>query len=136
MTERISMTSAPVAPESEELSYPRLVPGPGDPWKGIFLTNRCKGCGRAITKLEVIHAFEHEHNVCPCGSNSFKSTNFKWWEALLLVRSWRCYRAWRRGEISGNPSPKSVADLRRSMIRQVIELEEAESNLVLPGAPE
>lgn len=90
---------------------------------GLFLTNRCSKCGRALTKLEILERVHDARlSICPCGSNKFHSSNFKWWEELFLVRSWRAYFAWKKGLLAPPPTAQSVAGLRRSMISNTRDL--------------
>jgi len=72
---------------------------------GIYITNRCDACRRAITKLEVLASFQRGRTVCPCGSNRFKVSNFKLWEQLLLPRSWKLWWAIRKGRVAPSPTP-------------------------------
>lgn len=97
--------------------YKRAVDGPTD---GVFLTNRCGGikggCGRALTKLEILERMQHGP-ICPCGNNSWKSSNFKLWEELILPRSWKMYFAIRRGELPPPPSASDVEMSRMELIK-------------------
>ncbi len=98
--------------------------GPSD---GIFLTNRCKDCGRFITKLEVLRAIAGHGNVCPCGGNKFKCTNAKWWEELFLLRSWKLYRAWKRGDLAPNPTKEEVKAPDKAIVEFMKQVEEEDT---------
>jgi hypothetical protein len=89
----------------------------------IFYTNRCK-CGRALTKVEILERMQGPKGLCPCGSNEFHSTNFKWWEQLFLARSWRMWRMIRKGLLPPPPNKFEVAAARDGMINKIIEMEE------------
>lgn len=70
------------------------------PQDAIYLTNRCRACGRFITKLEILQKFkDQQEGLCPCGSRSIKPANPKWWEEFFTLRSWKLYFAMRRGEV-------------------------------------
>ena len=47
-----------------------------------FHINRCSKCGRLVTKIEILDRLEGKRPlpVCPCGSNSIRPSNPKWWE--------------------------------------------------------
>ena len=116
------MRSALVARESK----PRPWDGPTD---GYFLTNRCgnaksPGCGRALTKLEILDSMgvnPKRKTICPCGSQGFRSSNFKLFEELLLVRSWKLWWAIRKGVIPPPPSKGEVAEANQVMMAGLIQ---------------
>ena len=123
MMRRTSILFAPAAPASR----------PADrPTDGIFYTNRCgtgkyPGCNRAVTKLDILEAMgvsPKRHSVCPCGCNSWRSSNFKWWEELFLFRSWRLWWAIKQGRLAPPPTTKDVSANRDSMIKQVAALDD------------
>lgn len=65
-----------------------------------YLAFRCVGCGRLITKLELMDRWQKseleglsDHSVCPCGSRQLRPTNPKLWEELFLPRVWKLW--WR-----------------------------------------
>ena len=89
---------------------------------GIFLTNRCSACGRALTKLEVLDALANDHRLCPCGSDRMRSSNFKWWEALLLPRSWKLFWAWKTGRVAPPPTPESIKASNSRVIKRATEI--------------
>jgi hypothetical protein len=59
-----------------------------------YLTYRCYVCGRLVTKLEIIAAWDESdrtgktRQLCACGSGRLAPTNPKWWEELFLPRVW------------------------------------------------
>lgn len=91
---------------------------------GVFLTNRCSDCGRAMTKLEIIERMQSPSPLCPCGSNKFKSSNFKLWEELFLFRSWKQWMVMKLGLLPPAPNRHEVASNRDTMIKEVSELED------------
>ena len=102
----------------------RVADGPTD---NLFYTNRCSVCGRCLTKLEILESFKPDSKpACPCGSSKFRSTNFKWWEELLLYRSWVMYFAIRRGEVAPPPTREQNVELRAKLIEGIAELEDQE----------
>ena len=114
------MESVETAPES------RLGDGPSD---GIFYTNRCgnarePGCNRFLTKLEILSKGNGPGSVCPCGSYNFRSGNAKWWEELLLLRSWRLWWAIRTKAIPPPPGPDYMKDMVNSLVATVASLED------------
>lgn len=117
----MSTTSVQSAPAS------RPADGPTD---GVFYTNRCgnskvPGCGRFLTKLEILQRMDHPRGICPwCGSNGFRSGNPNIFEELLLPRSWKLWLAIRAGILPPPPSPKDISSSRNSMISQVVALDE------------
>ena len=56
---------------------------------GVFHINRCRSCGRLLTKLEIVKRMRDAESggewagACPCGSGSFAPSNAKWWEYFL-----------------------------------------------------
>lgn len=118
------MKSADPAPESR-------LPGDG-PTDGIFYTNRCgnskkPGCGRALTKLEILDSMginPKRHSVCPCGSNSFRGANFKWWEEWLLIRSYRMKSAIKRKLVAPPPTKEEWEALMSKMIDDMNRIDE------------
>jgi len=116
------MQSALAARESDSRPWD----GPTD---GYFLTNRCgngknPGCNRALTKLDVLDAMginPKRKTVCPCGSQGFRSSNFKWWEELFLFRSWKLWWAIRRGTIPPPPSKGDIMEANQAMMAGLIQ---------------
>lgn len=47
--------------------------------------NRCSKCGRLVTKTEILDRLDGKKSLpmCPCGSNSFRPSEPKWWEYFL-----------------------------------------------------
>lgn len=122
------MRSAQPAPESDR----PVLPGDG-PSDGIFYTNRCgnakvPGCGRALTKLEILDAMgphPKRSSVCPCGSNAFRGSNFKWWEEWLLIRSYRMKSAIKRKLVAPPPTQKEWEDRMQKMVDDMNRMDEA-----------
>jgi len=105
----------------------------GDFARGMFLTNRCgnartPGCNRALTKLEILGAFgvsPRRKSVCPCGCNSWRSSNFKWWEELT-PRSLYQWWEYKHGRVAGNPSKDVVESHERAVMEAVTRMVESE----------
>jgi len=70
---------------------------------GIFMTYRCKGCTRLITKLQVI-AMMTTGKLCSCGSGSITPCNISGVE-WLLPRVWKLAFAQWRGKLAPEPEP-------------------------------
>lgn len=127
------MSSARPARESEALDRihgrvpePHQVPGYVDLSRtdGLFYTNRCGKCGRALTKIEIYERWNVPGGICPCGSNKFHSTNFKWWEELFLIRSWKLWWAIRKGLLPPAPTKQDIVESRKALMRTVLDLDE------------
>jgi hypothetical protein len=83
--------------------------------------------------LEILESFgthPRRKSVCPCGCNSWRSSNFKWWEELLLWRSWRQWIAYKRGLVSGNPTKEYIEENNARILEATRKLAEAED---MPG---
>ena len=68
----------------------------------IYMTYRCKGCIRLITKLQVL-AMQTTGKLCPCGSGNIIPTNITGLE-WLLPRVWALVIAKLRGQLAPEPS--------------------------------
>ena len=110
-------------------AVPEFRPGDG-PSDGIFYTNRCgnskaAGCNRFITKLEIIAKKGDDPGpICPCGSYDFRSNNAKWWEELLLFRSWRLWWAIRTKAIPPPPDLDYMRNMSNNLVATVASLED------------
>jgi DNA-directed RNA polymerase subunit RPC12/RpoP len=69
----------------------------------IYMTYRCKGCTRLITKIQVL-AMMTTGTLCPCGSGSITPCNISGTE-WLLPRVWKLIWAAYRGQLA--PEPES-----------------------------
>jgi hypothetical protein len=80
--------------------------------------------------LEILERMSGPTHICPCGSDKFHSSNFKWWEELFLIRSWKMFLAIRRGELAPPPTRAESESLQaigaKQVIDKMIDLEEQE----------
>ncbi len=132
------MQFASAVPESDDF-------GPlGEFSRGLFLTNRCgnartPGCNRALTKLEILEAFgihPKRKSVCPCGCNSWRASNFKWWEELLLWRSWVMWWKFKHGLVAPNPSKGIVEENAARVLKAMMDIASSEEDGVMVGEDE
>lgn len=76
---------------------------------GVFHINRCRSCGRLLTKLEIVGKMRSAersgeyHGVCPCGSGSFAPSNPKTWEYFLPRVIRLAFAIW-RGQVAPGES--------------------------------
>lgn len=73
---------------------------------GIYPVNHCRGCGRLLTKLEILDVFAGKRPIplCPCGKNSFSPANLRWYE-WSYPRVWKLAVAQLRGTLPPSDEP-------------------------------
>ena len=70
---------------------------------GLFYANRCLGCRRIVTKLQVLAMMEGTTgDLCPCGARSISPCNITGLD-WLLPRVWKLVYAVFSGKLAPEP---------------------------------